>query len=127
MPLVMKRSLSPSLSRSANRVDQLQSVADTPARYPISLKRPFPRLSCKVLRAYCGQYPAFDFRLKTLKLSALAEVLRISSRSGSMSSTMRSGLASLLKSAASTPIEKRLVCPIDFAIDSVKVPLQLLM
>ena len=46
--------------------------------------------------------------------------------SGSMSSTARSGRPSLLKSAASTPIENRLVCPVAVAIDSVNVPSQLL-
>ena len=38
-----------------------------------------------------------------------------------------SGRPSLLKSAASTPIEKRLVWPVALAMDSVNVPLQLLM
>ena len=44
-----------------------------------------------------------------------------------MSATTMSGRPSSLTSAASTPIANRLVCPVARAIDSVNVPLQLLM
>ena len=108
-PLVTKRSRHPSLSKSASRGLQLQSVAWIPARAPISLKvgRPSgvrPAWSWRVLRLTCGSYPArISERARATPTVAYIRFNR-SLAGGSMSSVTRSRQPSLLTSAASVPI-----------------------